>query len=668
MGPTPSSPSRPEQPAPAFARVPLFVALTYGAVSGLWILFSDGALLALVSDHAQYQTLQTYKGWFFVSVTALLLFLVLRAAERRLLAAYQRAVDSERRLELALSSAGGGYWDRDLTNPDEAIFSPRLTGLIGLAPGEKMTFERWKRSLHPDDAPRVAASAVSAVESNGRHIHDLRYRLRTGDGSYRWMHSRGNVICDGHGKPVRMIGIVFDVTAQVEAEARIERLIHYDAVTGLANCATFLRELDARLAAARASGEHIGLAQITIADFNDLIEQYSAKADRIVQAMGEHLRRLVGADGLAGRLSQDSFLFATPPCASAETAQAAVARIVAQLDRPVAIGRRRFGPFLSVGAALGPDDGDSAHVLVANAGRALAQHRPSGPDAVQWYAGGMDVEARTRSQRLRDLRGVVKRREMLCHFQPIIGLASGRTIGLEALARWNRPGEGLVPPDQFIALAEESGAIHEIGADILAQACRQARAWTCADGPAPFIAVNVSPHQLDDPRFPSVVERVLADTGLAAGRLELEVTENGLVNDVDAARERLAALRRLGVSVAMDDFGTGYSSLSNLSRLPFSRLKIDRDFVSGYGVDGRTTAIVNATLHLCNAIGLDVTAEGIETAEQAQLLGARGVQAAQGFYFSRPIAVDGVGDLIDRRWAVELPAAPARDAVRRRTA
>lgn len=635
-----------------FTRLPLFVAMAYAFFGAFWIVTSDGALSVLVPDAETYQYLQTFKGWFFIGVTATLLYITLRAADRRLLDAFRRAVQSEQRLETALDSAEGGYWDLDLRT-EKAFFSPMLKQLVGIGDGTENLVEFWNNCVHPDDFAGVSESIRLSIEAKGRRPFDNRHRIRTVNGEYRWVHTRGNVICDRHGQEERLIGICLDVSEKVMAEERIQQLMHYDSVTGLANASTFLRELDAKLATARRKGESMAVGQITIADYSDLLDEYSAKTtEKVVQAVGERINRLTGSDGLAGRLGHDTFAIAAPAAKSAEVAQAAFNSIVDRLDQPLMVDWQRIRPTFDIGAALGPGDGESAHVLIANANRALSRKAASGRDPVQWYTEGLDVESRLRSQRRRALRGAVTRGEFVSHFQPIVGLSSGNTIGFEALARWKQHGEGLVPPDRFISLAEESGCIHEIGAEILRQACHEARSWTERYGKSPFVAVNVSARQLDDPHFLPTVEHILGETGLEAERLELEVTENALVNDFDDASKRLCALRDLGVSIAMDDFGTGYSSLSTLSRLPFNRLKIDRHFVAGYGVDRRTTAIVNATLHLCREMNLDVTAEGIETGGQAVLLGARGVQAAQGYYFSPPLASDVLGDQICRRWPI----------------
>jgi len=631
--------------------LPYVVAGAYLLVTGIWIPLSDHLLSLFAQDPAAYHSLQTWKGWFFVGVTAVALFAALRWLSGRAAAVFDKAMYAEKRLELALTRAGGGMWDRDLRT-GEVYFSGQVRELVGLGPEDALTFDDWKRRIHPADIERIAASTESAIGSRGEKLHEVRYRVRTTDGHYRWVQSRGNVICNERGEPVRMVGVMLDVTMQIEAEERVRQLTRYDAKTGLASTSKFTRDLREDLTRAKRKGHFVAVAQIEIADFNDLLEELSAKsADRIVQVVGQRVRQLVGPSGLAGRLHHDTFVIGTGPRASAREAQTLISSIATALDEPIAVSRRNIRLGFAVGAALGPNDGEAAHLLIANSGRALVRHRGTAREAVQWFTEGMDIESRIRSQRIRDLKVAVRQNQLECHYQPIVNLAEARTIGFEALARWKRPGEGIVPPDQFITLAEETGCIHAIGEEVLWQACRAAAQIGDSDS---FMAVNVSARQLDEPGFPALVERVLKETGLPAYRLELEVTENALVHDFEAAGERLTALHDLGVSIAMDDFGNGYSSLSTLSRLPFNRLKIDRGFVTGYGSNRQITAIVNATLHLCNAMSLDVTAEGIETPRQASLLLSRGVQAAQGFFFSRPVTAERLASMVDRDWSPEI--------------
>jgi EAL domain-containing protein (putative c-di-GMP-specific phosphodiesterase class I) len=309
---------------------------------------------------------------------------------------------------------------------------------------------------------------------------------------------------------------------------------------------------------------------------------------------------------------------------------------------------------VAAGGALYPQDGADAGELLRMSGHALLAATAASDTAISWFTSGLDAEHRKRGERLRDLGMAVEKGEIGVVYQPLVDLRTGCTAGFEALARWSRPIEGAVPPAEFIPLAEEFGHIKGIGEFVLGQACAAAARWRDTEHPLPFVAVNVSTMQLDDPAFPATVARILAETGLEPSRLEIEITESLIMRDPDLAIRRLEALRGLGVSIAIDDFGTGYSSLGMLSRLPVTRLKIDRSFVAGFGESRSASGIVSMIVDLCRHLDIEVTAEGVETETQMHALAEAGIDLGQGFVFSRPVADAETSKLLGKHW---IPAA-----------
>ncbi|MEC9342895.1 MAG: EAL domain-containing protein [Pseudomonadota bacterium] len=645
-----------------FFRVPLTIALAYALAGFLWIHFSDRAVERLFATPQYINAGQTLKGWFFVATTAAILFLVLRGVYRRILEQYERATASEQRLELALASAKGGIWDRDLKDPGHVYVSPQLCAIVGLDSERPVSLDDWTARIHPLDNDAIRSSTDAAIASKGRSTHDVRYRFKGKDGTFLRLHSRGQVICDEDGTPARLAGIVLDETEQALAAERINRLMAYDSLTGLANRGTFIGQLDETLERSRSDEWCVAVAQILIHDFNELFDEYGDDfSNKIIQVVGNHLGRFVEGEGLACRLGNDSFAIAVPHKRRSDRAHKVIKLVANLLGRPITIDGRSVQLSYSVGAAMSPQDGASAGMLIANSYRALSKFDAEGRDSVHWFTEGMDVELRKRMQRQRDLRHAIENTGIICHYQPIIDMKSGSTIGFEALARWLRPGEGMVPPQLFIQLAEDTGYIRALGEEVLRQACRQAAGWKCSHGRAPFVAVNVSARQLDDPEFPELVQRVLEEEGLPPSRLELEITENAMTQDTGTASARLESLRDLGVSIALDDFGTGYSCLSILSHLPFNRLKIDRSFTREYGRNVRSTEIVHAILVLSRALGMSVTVEGVETPLQSSMLHAVGVGAVQGFHFSRAVDKEDIGDLLECDWSERIAGSLADD-------
>ncbi len=632
--------------------IPALVAGVYAVGSLLWILFSDRIAADLFSDDRTYHQVQTYKGLFFISVSSLLIFVLLRWAWKDILAAYRAARESERRLQLALASADGGVWAINLANGEETIdfVSSGLLSPLGLSAGHRLSMAELHARTHPDDIVRVDSSIDFAIASGGRHVHDVRYRVRADDGAYRWFHSRGSLVIEDGGKTRKLIGVSFDITAQMEAEELVRQLLRYDPATGLAKPSTMLDDISATLAK-RDGLQALAFLQVRIRDLEQLVgEAGSSEEQLIVQTVADRLRNSAGAGLLTARIAGDTFALATP-ARDADEAVDILSRTFDQVFQvPIHSDGGEIRLRVAAGGALFPQDGTDAGELLRKSGHALLAATTASDSAISWFTSGLDTEHRKRGERLRDLGMAVEKGEIGVVYQPLVDLKTGRTVGFEALARWSRPIEGAVPPVEFIPLAEEFGHIKGIGEFVLRQACAAAARWQDVGQPLPFVAVNVSTMQLDDPAFPAIVARILAETGLEASRLEIEITESVIMRDPDLAIRRLEELRGLGVNIAIDDFGTGYSSLGMLSRLPVTRLKIDRSFVAGFGDSHSASGIVSMIVDLCRHLGLEVTAEGVETDAQMHALTEAGIDLGQGFVFSHPVAEAEADRLLARRW------------------
>ncbi len=643
----------------SYRYIPALVAGIYAVGSLLWILFSDRVVADLFRDERTYHQVQTYKGLFFISVSSLLIFGLLRWAWKDILAAYRTARESERRLQLALASADGGVWAIDLAKGEETIdyVSPGLLAPLGLPAGHRLSMAELHARTHPDDIAQVDSSIDFAIASGGRHIHDVRYRVRADDGAYRWFHSRGSLVVEDGGKSRRLIGVSFDITAQTEAEELVRQLLRYDPATGLAKPATLIDDIAVTLEK-RDGAQAFAILQVRIRDIEQFVgEAGSAEAELIAQAVADRLRSAATAGILAARIAGDTFALATPARASGEAVDILSRTFDQVFQVPIPAKGSEIRLRVAAGGALFPQDGRDAGELLRKSGHALLAAVAATDTSIAWFTSGLDAEHRRRGERLRDLGMAVEKGEISVVYQPLIDLRTGRTAGFEALARWSRPVEGAVPPTEFIPLAEQFGHIKGIGEFILRQACTAAARWRGTDGRTPFVAVNVSTMQLDDPAFPATVARILAETGLDPSRLEIEITESVIIRDPQLAIHRLEALRRLGVTIAIDDFGTGYSSLAMLSRLPVTRLKIDRSLVTGFGESRSSSGIVSMIIDLCRHLDLVVTAEGVETDTQAKALAGAGIDLGQGFVFSRPVVGEDAEKLVSRSW---IPAEPRR--------
>ncbi|BAQ49286.1 sensor domain-containing diguanylate cyclase [Methylobacterium aquaticum] len=424
---------------------------------------------------------------------------------------------------------------------------------------------------------------------------------------------------------------VRDLRARRQAESQIQFLAHFDALTGLANRASFGKRLDQEMRAADVGDRKLAVLCLDLDRFKEVNDLFGHAAG---DAMLESVARIVSGElddtQTMARLGGDEFAVLMP-CGGPSEAGRLAERFLEALrsSRPDARGPQIA---TSIGIALYPDDAQERAALLSYADTALYRAKSEGRGTYRFFEARMGVEVRERRLVEHDLRHAVARGEMHLVYQPQTDVGSGAVIGFEALLRWKHPERGFVSPAVFIPIAEESDAILQIGEWVLREACREAATW-----PHPLsIAVNVSAVQIHSPHFVGLVHEVLLKTGLAAHRLEVEVTETALISDPNRALLTLRQLKSLGLRIAMDDFGTGYSSLSNLRSFPFDKIKIDGSFVRSVDSNEQTAAIVRSVLGLGRGLGLPVLAEGVETEAELGFLAAEQCHAAQGYLMGRP--------------------------------
>lgn len=433
-----------------------------------------------------------------------------------------------------------------------------------------------------------------------------------------------------------------DVTERRRVAERLEHLSRHDPLTGLAN-RTLLRE---RLAQEGAGDGQTLMALLCLdldgfKTINDTLGL--ATGDRVLVETAERLRACVRKTDTVARIGGDEFAVLLAGLDHPGEASALAQRIIAAFRMPLEVNGHPIVTVTSIGITLVPETGLPSDDILKNADIALHWAKAQGPGQVCFFEPGMDENLQRRQTLKEDLHGAVQRGEFILHYQPLVMLASGSVSGFEALVRWHHPVRGLVSPVDFIPLAEETGAVLDLGEWVLRRAC-----WDAATWPGDIaVAVNLSPVQFRDPGLIAMVQEALAASGLAAHRLQLEITESVLLQDNVANLTTLHALRELGVKIAMDDFGTGYSSLGYLRRFPFDKIKIDRSFVGDLPDGAESHAIVSAVIGLGHSLCIATTAEGIETREQLERLRDRGCTEGQGYLFSRPVPLAQVRTLID---------------------
>ncbi len=449
---------------------------------------------------------------------------------------------------------------------------------------------------------------------------------------------------------IRIAGIAIE---RHESERQLVHMAHYDALTQLPNRVRFLQRLTDLLAVRRAEGRQVALLYVDLDGFklvNDHLGHYVG--DLLLSEVGARLRAFESDRVAISRLGGDEFAAIQSRDAGSEEQNdpRLAAAIIKALSQPFQIEGHHITVGATVGVAVAPDDDDDPDSLLRDADLALYQAKAEARGGIQFFEPAMNVRAQQRRQLETDLRRALEIGEFQLYYQPLVDLEHLEICGFEALLRWRHPDRGMVPPLEFIPLAEELGLVLPIGEWALRQACAQAALWP----PSIKIAVNLSPVQFRDGRLFETVTSALACSGLSPERLELEITEFVVLLDSEANLALLHRLRGLGVQISLDDFGTGYSSLSYLRSFPFTKIKIDRSFVHDLEDHRGCLAIIRAVSRLASDLGMQTTAEGIETKRQLEQLRAEGCHQGQGFLFSPPVPANAVRQLIEGRLGIEI--------------
>jgi diguanylate cyclase (GGDEF)-like protein len=423
-----------------------------------------------------------------------------------------------------------------------------------------------------------------------------------------------------------------------EAESSLLRMAQYDFLTGLPNRQKLQEQLDKILIDAGRRQRRVAVLCVGLDDFKSVNEQFTYQAgDKLLLALADRLRAHSGRLGALARLGGDQFALVQAdidqPYEAAELAQS----ILDDLEAEFAFEHEQIRLRATIGITLFPEDGDSTEKLLQKAEQTMTLAKSRSRNRYQFYIASVDSEMRRRRELEKDLRDALSREQFHLVYQPQVSYREQRVVGVEALLRWQHPEHGLVPPDLFIPLAEQNGTIIPIGEWVLDHACRQLREWHDQGFTQLRMAVNLSTVQLHHAELPRVVNNLMQIYRLPPRSLELEVTETGLMEDISTAAQHLLSLRRSGALIAIDDFGTGYSSLSYLKSLPLDKIKIDKSFVQDLLDDDDDATIVRAIIQLGKSLGMQVIAEGVETAEQEAYIIAEGCHEGQGYYYSKPL-------------------------------
>ncbi len=472
---------------------------------------------------------------------------------------------------------------------------------------------------------------------------------RTKSGGVYWERAQISAVVDPSGRVLQYLKVAEDISEHKAMSAQLEYLTSHDALTDLPNRSAFQDRLERAVRECAADGRRTAVLMLDLQGFqllNDSLGRESA--DELLRVAARRLPSAVGHGATVARLGRDEFGIVSGPIGQAVEATRVAERVLAALDEPVELDGRTTVLRPRIGIAVYPDHATRPTDLMKDASLALSRARASGGPSFAYFTPAMDVRARERFVLEGELRQALAEGALEVYYQPVVSLASGRATAVEALVRWRHPTRGLLSPEAFVPLAEETGHIRALGRTVLERACDQMRRWLNAGLPLTHVAVNLSPLQLRSPGLLEEVREVLRASGLEPRCLEFEVTETAAMLDHDRGAEVLAELRALGARVTLDDFGTGYASLAYLRDLSFDALKIDRAFVQRLGPGARPAddAILAAVVALGRGLDVRVVAEGVETSEQMRAVSAAGVDAVQGFLLARPAPAEALPGLL----------------------
>ena len=554
--------------------------------------------------------------------------------------ALERLRVSEERYALAAEAANDGMSDWDLST-GTVFYSARWKALLGYADDElDSTPDEWLDRIHPADRgtfDRALDHLVSGIEQS----LEIEYRLRTSNGSYRWMTTNVLSVCGPDGRAIRLVGSMTDVTERKELEDRLRNDAHYDPLTGLPNRALFLERLERTIVRTRRDPEYMfAVVFMDLDGFKVVNDSLGHQVgDELLIEVAHRLSAGLRAGDTVSRFGGDEFVLLLDDVSEVATLPDVVRRLLTEISVPVVLTEGTRAVSAAAGIAVSASGYTSADEYLRDADTAMYRAKAHGPGSVVMFDGAMHARAVARLQLESALDQGIALEQFELYYQPIVHLDTRRIVGLEALIRWNHPERGLVPPNDFLPVAEATGQTRQIGQWTIVQACRQIAEWldTVPEFSDVTVSVNLSNRQFWDPELMPTLLSVLKRYDVPASSLIFEVTEGVIMHNQDVAVSFLRQLRDEGVEFQIDDFGTGHSSLSALHELPVSALKIDRSFIQRMKTSSRSRELVGLMITMGGRFGLTVIAEGVETEDEATALAELGCPLVQGYLFSRPV-------------------------------
>jgi len=523
--------------------------------------------------------------------------------------------------------------------------SPSCINLTGYEPQDFYSTPNFMDQLiHPDDMT-IWKRHVHDINDNGSP-ETLDLRLLKNDGTIVWFNHICMPVNDEDGKQIGVRSTNLDITKRKQDEKRIENMAYYDALTHLPNRRSLQRHLEQLMSNNIENKQHFPVLFLDLDRFKNINDGFGHQfGDRLLHVIAQRIEHISGENNLVCRFGGDEFVVVLANNTSTDTANLFAVELLAAIEESIELDGIELHISASIGISFYPDDGNDADTLIRNADVAMYKTKKEGSGNIRIYSASDSAEATRFITTETKIHKALQENEFVVYYQPKVDMVNGNIIGMEALARWIHPVQGLIPPCDFISVAEETGQIIPLAKQLLQQVLTDLARWQQA-GIALPVSVNVSARQFADMEFCNRIMKMINDANIPPSLLELEVTEQVFLGDIDTACERLMQLHKYGLSIALDDFGTGYSSFGYLRQLPIDTLKIDRSFICNIETDKAEIAIIRAIISMCSEMRLNVVVEGIETLQQSDALLSLGCNIAQGFYYHRPMPVDELNRLL----------------------
>ncbi|RQD68817.1 MAG: EAL domain-containing protein [Tindallia sp. MSAO_Bac2] len=647
------------------------ITIIYLVLGLLWILLSDQALAALVQDPDTYHTLQTYKGWFYVLMTALVLYGLLheqmkklKNSRQKLLTSYEelesayeeliameeelehqydtlknkqeKLLETEEKYRLIVEGSNENIWDLNIKT-GRMMFS-RTKEMLGYSDDEiSSTYEGWKALVHPEDILTVQKAEEQHIKGRVPYYY-CEFRLKDKSGEYRWIQSRGKAACDGESNALRMAGSHLDVTEQKRMMMEMYDMAFYDKLTQLGNRSLFYDHLKKILSSHHRRKRRFALLIVDLDDFKRINDTRGhIVGDKMLQQVAQRLGDVTESGEMLARSGGDEFFILKPRIKSLEEVKNLAVEVLKTFETPFSIDESEFFISASIGIAVYPEDGEDRDTLIQHADVAMNEAKAGGKNKYRLFDHNIRERVASWMEKERGLRYAILREEFLVYYQPVLETATSKISGAEALVRWNHPEEGVLSPFHFIDIAEETGQIVSIGQWVMESVLKHHKEWRSQNDLPLMVSVNISPAQFKRHDLAEWIEDLTRKYDMKPEELQIEITETVAMENLEHSITVLEKIRKLGIKVALDDFGTGFSSLNYLRTLPLDVLKIDKSFIGHLGKDRKEAAIVRQIINMAHELELSVTAEGVEEKEQVEMLQRFGCDNLQGYYFYRPV-------------------------------